>query len=249
MKFGNKALRMKPGSDESAGEDLAAGNHSPAFTPLIFHAWRNLSPIADRKLVAAHTRLCEQDEELQSVLVIESGIVKLVHLEPDGSEYIAGLRSDGWMIDAASAILDTFTPFTAVTVTPCEVSSVPLEAFRQQLLSTPDLMRDLLLLVCNEIQAEREQQVEIRGRSAQSRLTRFLDELASLADRHSIFGQLPLKQSEIAQLLSITPEHLSRLMHGCRRGSSVAELKPQKGRTRASESASSSKSFRAAASM
>jgi CRP-like cAMP-binding protein len=229
-----KPLRVPKAGDGNPGEQRVArpapdrSRPSLAFTPLIFRAWQNLSDIADRRLVPAHQTLCEQDDALNSVVVIESGMVKLVHLEPDGSEYIAGLRSDGWMIDVASAVLRTSTPFTAVTVTPCEVSSVPLEAFREQLLGTPETLRDLLVLVCNEIQCEREQQVEIRGRSAQSRLNRFLEELSRLADCHSVFGQLPLKQSEIAQLLSITPEHLSRLMHGCCRPAGVAELRPRK---------------------
>lgn len=224
----NQPIRM-------IAESTGQAPHSPAFTPLIYHAWKNLSHVATRRLMTAHTQLCDQDEPLDSVLVIESGIVKLVHLEPDGSEYIAGLRSDGWMIDAASAVLNTAAPFTAITVTACEISSVPLDVFRQQLLAEPALMRDLLVLVCNEIQAEREQQMEIRGRSAQSRLTRFLEEIGRLAE-HTAFAQLPLKQSEIAQLLSITPEHLSRLMHGNRRNTGVAEVPVRRG-TRQSSSA------------
>ncbi len=236
---------MQPGNHSFRFSEHAANppSPSPAFTPLIYHAWRNLSHLASRRLIMAHEDLCAQDEPLDSLLVIESGIVKLVHLEPDGSEYIAGLRSEGWMIDAAAAVLNRPAPFTAITVTACEISTVPLDAFRQQLATEPALMRDLLGLVCSEIQAEREQQVEIRGRSAQSRLTRFLEELSRLAERHSVFAQLPLKQSEIAQLLSITPEHLSRLMHGSRRPENLAELRTRK--TRRKETPAPAKAFAA----
>jgi CRP-like cAMP-binding protein len=205
--------RFGAGVPSAHGLD-AGGPNSLAFAPLIFPRWKSLAEIAERQVVAPRQSLCIQAEPQRSVLVIESGVVKLVRLESDGSEFILGLRSDGWLIDAASVMLDRPAPFTAVTLTSCAVYRVSRETFLRHLESSPSLMWDFTRLVCKEIQAEREQQIELRGDSAQGRLARLLRELSGPGALENPLDLLPLKRQEIAQLLSITPEHLSRLLRG-----------------------------------
>ena len=188
-------------------------HQSQAFAPLIFPEWKNLAGIAHRQLVPRRKSLANQDELRSTVVVIETGIVKLVRVESDGSEYIAGLRSNGWLIDAASLILNRPLPFAAETVTPCSVYRISRDIFMGLLESNRALMWDLAQLVCREIQAEREQQFEFRGGSAQGRLHRLISELSETRVEGDPLDLLPLKRLEIAQLLSITPEHLSRLLH------------------------------------
>ncbi len=66
-----------------------------------------------------------------------------------------------------------------------------------------------------EFSAQIRQSIEIRSETAEGRLKRFLSELQSIQEIR-IEGtnkfRLPLKQTEIAQLLAITPEHLCRLL-------------------------------------
>jgi CRP/FNR family transcriptional regulator len=144
--------------------------------------------------------------------VIETGLVKLVRLTDDGAESILGLRSNGWIIDASSAVLNFPFPFSAVAVTRCTIRRAHRSAFLQLVNSSSALMHDLNSLICREIHAEQEQQIEFRNGSAQSRLDRLLSELSRLTCSQDPLDGLPLKRFEIAQLLSITPEHLSRLL-------------------------------------
>ncbi|HLK69613.1 MAG TPA: Crp/Fnr family transcriptional regulator [Bryobacteraceae bacterium] len=197
----------------SAFPDRREVRQSQAFTPLSCPAWKSLADVAHRQLVPRRKSLANQDELRSTVVIIETGIVKLVRVESDGSEFIAGLRSNGWLIDASSLILNRPLPFAAETLTPCSVFRIPRDVFMRLLENNSALMWDVARLVCREIQAEREQQFEFRGGTAQGRLERLLSELSETASTGDPLDLLPLKRLEIAQLLSITPEHLSRLLH------------------------------------
>jgi CRP-like cAMP-binding protein len=192
--------------------NAAAGMGATAFAPLVFHEWESLDGIAERHFFSARHELCTQGGAPHFVNWIESGLVKLVRLTGDGGEFILGLRSDGWIIDAASAILNRPLACSAVTLTPCTVRRASRAAFMRLLNTSPSVMRDLNQLICREVHADQEQQIEFRSCSAQSRLDRLLRELSRITRKEDPLDGLPLKRFEVAQLLSITPEHLSRLL-------------------------------------
>src|SRR5262245_27621757 len=98
--------------DETVSNEIS----TPAFAPLRFHNWRRLAELANRRLVPHHELVSFQDETPGVVLIVESGIVKLLRINSDGSEYIAGLRSDGWILDAPGAMLNRPATFSAITV-------------------------------------------------------------------------------------------------------------------------------------
>lgn len=182
-----------------------------AFAPLVFHDWKDLAGQTERRVKDAREVLYNQDERPEWVYFIEKGIVKLVRLEPDGAELILGLRSDGWLLNAAPVMLNGATNCSAVALTPCIIRRMSRAAFLQRMDSCPSFMRDVTTLTCREIRSEQEQQIQLRNRSAQNRLDRLLGEISQGSQISSPLHLMALKRLEIAQLLSITPEHLSRL--------------------------------------
>jgi CRP-like cAMP-binding protein len=211
VKTGFARLGMERGSRNELSNG-SADRSATAFAPLVFHKWDSLEGITERHLFPARHELCTQDGSPNSVYLIENGLVKLVRLTGDGSESILGLRSDGWIIDAASAVLNRPFACSAVTLTPCSIRRASRAAFMQLLNRSPSLMHDLNQLICRELHADQEQQIEFRNGSAQSRLNRLLRELSRITRQEDPLDGLPLKRFEVAQLLSITPEHLSRLL-------------------------------------
>jgi len=185
---------------------------STAFAPLIGRDWSCFSGITEKLLIPARRELYAQNTPPDFVYFIESGLVKLVRLTEDGAESILGLRSNGWIIDASSAVLNLPHASSAVTLTASIIRRARRGAFLQVLNDSQALTRDLNTLICREIHSGLEQQIELRSGTAQSRLDRLVRELSRVTRLQEPLDSLPLKKLEIAQLLSITPEHLSRLL-------------------------------------
>ena len=181
-----------------------------AFAPLKFQPLADLDDLPDRRLVPARTILYAQNERPNLVYFIESGIIKLTRVAADGGEVILGLRGEGWIIDASSTFLDRPYSSSAVAVTGCRVKYMTRRKFLDLVENSPQLLKHVNHLICEEIKAEQEQQLQFRCSTAAGRLKRLLEELPQAVGGSD---RLPLKQYEIAQLISITPEHLSRLLH------------------------------------
>ena len=181
-----------------------------AFAPLTFTGWSALEGVGERKQAPPRQELFGQDEAAPPVFFVESGVVKLVRNTQNGEELITGLRSSGWLLDGASAVLGLPSTCKAVTVTPCVLRCLSRAAFMKVLDVSPNLLKEVNGLICRELCAGQEQQVAFRCGDAQSRLEMLVNELSPNGAIGSL-DQLPLKRMEIAQLLAITPEHLSRL--------------------------------------
>jgi CRP-like cAMP-binding protein len=63
------------------------------------------------------------------VFLLEAGLVALTRAEENGRELIVGLRSPGWVLGAASAILEEPYPASVVTLRPSRVHVLPAALF------------------------------------------------------------------------------------------------------------------------
>jgi CRP-like cAMP-binding protein len=183
-----------------------------AFAPMVFDRSKALADLMEKRCVPAQFQLFSQDYPTEIVYLVETGLVKLVRLSNSGQESILGLRSDGCLVNAASTILNAPANCSAITVTACTVRYAHRARFMKALESSPSLMMDLSAMICQEICSELEVHAELSAGSAQRRLDRLRRELSGRNYSNDPLGQLALKRFEIAQLLSITPEHLSRLL-------------------------------------
>ena len=160
--------------------------------------------------------LLKQGQNCREVYLIEKGLVKLIHSSHKGKEFIIGIRSPGRVLGANSIILDVAYPATAVTLTHCNLVRVPAGMFLQSLASDPSLST---YVQYEESRDAYEGMVKLCGLaclSARERLEQLLCELA-LALTH-LDGEkparfrLPLKHWEMAELISVTPQHLCKLL-------------------------------------
>jgi CRP-like cAMP-binding protein len=185
----------------------------PAFAPIISDAFEHLKCIPQGIAVEASTFVVEQGQPPASVYLLRQGLVKLVFLTPEGRETVLGLRAAGWYAGAISALMHTSSVYSVKTITPCVFSKIPADEFSAKLMQSARMMRHFMDTLCNELITQ-STEAQLKANSAQKRLAQFMSERSSHHPNLQTVDPLPLlKQMELAQLLSITPEHLSRLLH------------------------------------
>jgi CRP/FNR family transcriptional regulator len=162
------------------------------------------------------TELFQQGTLAQEVYFIDQGAIKLVYVNPDGKEVSIGLRSSGWLLGAAAVILNEPHPVTAVTLTRCYLYRMTSETFRHLSNNNASLSAYLQQVYSREVYQQMMRIAELECCSARQRLEHFLrrliPELEQRDPQKEIWLQVPLKHSEIARLISVSPEHFSRLL-------------------------------------
>ncbi len=158
----------------------------------------------------------QQGSAAPVVYLIDKGLIKLSCLGEDGQELIVGLRYTGWILGAASAILQKPHPVTAATITECQLHCLPREFFLELAKTNPQFGWRLQQVHSREVYDQASQLVGLHYLSARRRLEQLVRKLTfemkmDLAQR-PVRLRLPLKYWEIAQLIGVTPEHLSRVL-------------------------------------
>jgi CRP-like cAMP-binding protein len=186
----------------------------PAFAPISSGGLEMVRNLPPQQSIARGVTLIEQDKPPQWVHLIHSGMVKLVYLSPEGNEQTIGLRAAGWYSAAVPVLMNTPSLYSVQTLTDCEVHAIPAQEFLERLMQNTKVMKHFMRILCQELCSQASAQVEIMSHKAADRLGRFMQERDMTGENWKAVDPLPvLKKLEIAQLLSISPEHLSRLLH------------------------------------
>ena len=189
--------------------DSFDGMSVPAFSPFLDPISAYVADLPEAVKIPSGTLLIDQEQSPTFVGLIRSGIVKLSFGSDQGSEGILGLRSQGWWMNANLVLLNVRSLCSVHTITDCTISKIPTEEFAEKLTRNPLILRHYLFTQSRELLMFQQQMI-MRGKSAQDRLRYLLGESSQsiwdTADPTRI-----LRQCDIAELLGITPEHLSRV--------------------------------------
>ena len=167
------------------------------------------------------TTLFLQGDQSLEVFYLERGLVKLIHLDESGQELAIGMQSQGSLLGAASVILHEPYPFAAITITSCALSRIPADLFLHNVKTDEKFGWYLHEVHSREVHRHVSQLTAFKYLSARQRFERFLLQFLSSIQLHeqqtSIRIRLPLKRWEIAQLIGVRPEHLSRVLQQIKR--------------------------------
>ncbi len=197
----------EPGSDHPADYFRALFGRPDAD----LHGW---SP---RHTYPSGVQLYQQNDPVTHIYFIESGIVKLSYVRPCGREMIISIRRSNWLLGVTHVCVgeDAYSA-TAQTLTPCSVRCIPARAFADQLTTDMALSVELNRVLSREIRANTSKIITLGSLPAGERLTRFLCELISEEDLDQLGKEgrleLPLKGEDLAEIVAVTPQHLSRLL-------------------------------------
>ncbi|MBO0860214.1 MAG: Crp/Fnr family transcriptional regulator [Chloracidobacterium sp.] len=162
------------------------------------------------------TTLFQQGAPPREVFYIERGLVKLIHLSESGQELAIALQSQGSLPGAASVIVQLAYPFTATTVTSCALSRIPADRFLQLAKTDQQFCWRLHEIHSLEVHRQAGQLAALRYQSARQRFEKLLLQFLSAIPTHEkqtlMKIRLPLKYWEVAQLIGVRPEHLSRVL-------------------------------------
>jgi len=160
--------------------------------------------------------LFHQGDCVEDVFVVEHGLIKLRRVQPGGKETILGVRSAGAFLGAAAAILDEPHSAAAVTVTSCRLVRIEQGEFLERIHCDPAFSWRLHEEHSREVCGESDHLAQLGCEGARVRLKRFLFQIAAEFGAALPEGgftlTLPLKQWEVAQLLSVTPQYLCQLL-------------------------------------
>jgi CRP/FNR family transcriptional regulator len=165
----------------------------------------------------AGVELFKQDEPANAVYFLRDGAIKLVWTNADGAEAIVGLRWPGSFLGAAARIALAVNPAAAVTLIQSAIEIIPGNVFAELLVANDEFTRQLQssesLEILEHVRVVAEfacMPARTRVQALLSRLIHSLEEKIRLSDGRLL---LPVKRKELATLVGITPEHLSRLLH------------------------------------
>lgn len=164
----------------------------------------------------AGVELFQQGSIVEDVYFVSAGLIKLVHVEPDGRELIIGLQSPGCLVGSAALLVEEPSLVTAITLTRCQLYRIRRDVFLELLDGNASASWEVHRMQAREAVEYVAQLARLGTLSPRHRLEHVLRQLISTppdtSSQSDIRLLLPLKHWEIARLIAVSPEHLSRLL-------------------------------------
>lgn len=178
--------------------------------------WRRVASLAPAQEYPPSVGLFKQESHPHDVYLVESGLIKLVYAEQNGREVIIGLRSPGWLVGGASVVLNKRYAFSATTLTRCRLRRITAEAFLNLLKTDQEFAWYFHRAQSYELHDQLTHLVRFGCLSARDKLeqlfSQLISSLAPYGAEREVRLKLPLKYWELAELIGVTPEHLSRVL-------------------------------------
>jgi CRP-like cAMP-binding protein len=173
-------------------------------------------PMVPGQKYPAGVEVLRQAEMAKDVWIIDDGAVKLVYFDEDGREVTVGVRLKGWILGSASVILKKPSPVAAFTMTPCYLQRLDAAMFLEMLGGNSRLSSWLHKMHSQEVFDQLVSLTQASALSAKQRLERVIAQLIQpVEDNVQIIDvrvTLPFSHRDLAGLVQVTPEHLSRLL-------------------------------------
>jgi CRP-like cAMP-binding protein len=183
----------------------------------IAHKFEGLSTLHS---LPCDVEIFRQDTPVDMVYLLERGLIKLIHYSPKGRETLVGLRRPYWLLGAASAIQGRLRGVGATTLSPCTLRFITTQQLNT-LSGDLAFSRFLNCVFSSEISGHINRMVALASMSGEERIIQLVAEIVAsqtpCVTNDEISLSIPLKQNQIAQILGMSPEYLSRLMSSLER--------------------------------
>lgn len=175
-----------------------------------------LAPHAQREVAAAGEVLRLRQQQLTSVLHLDSGRVVLGLLEGKHLRHQLGTLEGPVWLDADSALLNVPCAVDMVAETAVQLHRQPIEAFLQDVKALPQAAQHLLRDMASGYRQQTEMAVSRLAQDAEARCAQWLLRHALHDDEGTASVTLHQRKRLIAAQLGIAPETLSRVLRGLR---------------------------------
>lgn len=160
--------------------------------------------------------LYQQGELLKQVFYVSTGVIKTCWSGAGGEEHIPMLAYPGSWLGVAPVVAQRPTPVGAVTCARSRVSRVYADTFRKLLQTDQEfsatIQRMLAIELCRQTAWMGQRSTFTARQRLESVLFQSADSPKTGSNGSGRRVHLPLQRSELARLIAVTPEHLSRLI-------------------------------------
>lgn len=152
-----------------------------------------------------------QDAPADHLHLLLQGSVGLSTMEDGGAATLVEILGPGDAFVVGAVMLRLPSPVSAATLAPSRIVTIPAEQMRAEAIGDPGLMQAALEQMSRQWRLLVDQVVDLKTRDATQRAARFLARRLP-SSRGAV--ELPEPRAAIAARLGMTPESLSRALHG-----------------------------------
>lgn len=176
--------------------------------------------IVSRKQYATRSILYHEGEPATQLFVIKEGMVKLSSTLPDGREQILCPRGSGQLMGFGTTKQATYR-HTAEALTEVSVCTIPHKEMKQVIQQNPETALEVVELLNRELGISQTMIRNLGLKTASEKVASFILSLIPVDSGAQPEISLPLSRLEIAEMLGLTIETVSRLMADFRRKSII----------------------------
>jgi CRP/FNR family transcriptional regulator len=180
----------------------------PLFQQLTEEEQATIESIVIHHHVAAGETIFAAEDDLDSLLIIASGQIKVYQLSENGKEQLLYLLQAGDFEGESALFSKSVRQSFGETLLPSEVCEIKRTDFQELMKHYPSISINLLNEFGHRITQLEKRTTQATTESVESRLADYLIETASAIDKNSF--KLPLKKKDLATYLGTTPETISR---------------------------------------
>lgn len=160
------------------------------------------------------TQLARAGAEVFEVHLIVEGVIG--RLVTDGRhDVIDAVRTATWLMGAVAAMTTSKYAATVVALTPCALRPIHIRAFREAL-GIPDVSNWIRDMLAADLLSDATRRTAIASHGTRSMVEELFVELMQVAGKRGPDGSvrltIPLNTVDVARLVGVTREHMSRVL-------------------------------------
>jgi len=178
------------------------------------------------RVAVAGSHLFDQADECDGLYLLESGLIGLRKLNEDGTTMLVNLARPGDFIGYGPLLTDCDHLASAEVIMTGRIVFIELPHVQRMLRERPSFLSLLLKQAARDLNALEDKYLQMATRQAHVRLASLLLSFKESAatERTECRFELPLMNKDIADLIGIRPETLSRAI-GQLRSAGLAEMR------------------------
>jgi len=183
--------------------------------------WEKVSGFSANYQIPTANVLFRQGERPQSVILLESGWVKLARLEPDAREQLSALCPPGSLLGASELIGGQTYSATAIALSSCRLRPITGSGFLDRVGTDSKFSKPILQTIGRQNYAHEILSSHLKSTPPRRRLEQLFWRLLRVQTQNNsteigiergIKLLAPVQNQELAQMISVTPQYFCHLL-------------------------------------
>ncbi|GAA0451982.1 Crp/Fnr family transcriptional regulator [Alkalibacillus silvisoli] len=193
----------------------------PIFEDLLYEELEEVGRIAQHRSIKKGEVVFREGGRREAVYFVISGLIKVFKVSANGQEQVINLIHSDEMFPHVGFFDNTPNPATAEALTDLNLIAVPIEAFEQLLLQKPHISIKVMHVMGRKILdlQERIQQMSTQTvfERTVSTLIRLTEEMGKNRQDDSIYVNIPITNTDLANMIGVTRESVNRTFNKLRK--------------------------------